>query len=103
LRKEQSVTRGDIQEIDWDEAHGILKLNPLYNWTTEQVWDYIRKHSVPYNVLHDKGFPSIGCAPCTRSVKPGEDLRAGRWWWENPEHKECGLHVDDHGKLVPKK
>jgi phosphoadenosine phosphosulfate reductase len=77
-----------------DEAHGgILKLNPLADWTHEQVWDYIRANDVPYNSLHDKGFPSIGCVPCTRAVQPGEDIRAGRWWWEAPEHKECGLHI----------
>ncbi len=102
LRREQSVTRGEIKMVEQDQAHGILKINPLVDWHTQQVWDYIKKYNVPYNKLHDQGFPSIGCAPCTRAIKPGEDLRAGRWWWENPEHKECGLHVDKNGRLVPK-
>ncbi len=92
LRHEQSVTRTDIRMVQWDEPHRLLKLNPLINWTEKQVWDYIHGHGVPYNKLHDQGFPSIGCQPCTRAVKPGEDIRAGRWWWENPLHKECGLH-----------
>ncbi|MGC8834055.1 MAG: phosphoadenylyl-sulfate reductase [Armatimonadota bacterium] len=94
LRREQSVTRSLISKAEVDEAHGtILKLNPLADWTHEQVWDYIKANDVPYNSLHDKGFPSIGCVPCTRAVQPGEDIRAGRWWWEAPEHKECGLHI----------
>ncbi len=92
LRHEQSVTRTDIRMVEWDEPHRLLKLNPLINWTEKQVWGYIHGHGVPYNKLHDQGFPSIGCQPCTRAVKPGEDIRAGRWWWENPLHKECGLH-----------
>lgn len=92
LRKEQSVTRSGLEPIQWDEQFGLIKLSPLLNWSTEQVWDYIRKNDVPYNALHDKGYPSIGCAPCTRAVEKGEDIRAGRWWWEQPEHKECGLH-----------
>ena len=102
LRREQAVTRQSIQKIEWDEAFGLYKINPLADWTEQQVWDYIRKNGVPYNSLHDQGYPSIGCAPCTRAVKPGEDLRAGRWWWENPEHKECGLHVKD-GKIVSRR
>jgi phosphoadenosine phosphosulfate reductase len=94
LRRQQSVTRTRLATVEVDEAHGgILKLNPLADWSWEQVWDYIRSRDIPYNLLHDRGFPSIGCAPCTRAVAPGEDLRAGRWWWESPEHKECGLHV----------
>lgn len=94
LRREQAVTRGTVGKVEADESHGgIIKLNPLTDWSGEQVWDYIRAHDVPYNRLHDIGFPSIGCAPCTRAVKPGEDMRAGRWWWELPESKECGLHV----------
>ena len=94
LRHEQSVTRAGVNKIEIDEAHGgIFKINPLLEWSDGQVWDYIRKNDVPYNKLHDLGYPSIGCAPCTRAVKPGEDIRAGRWWWESPEHKECGLHV----------
>ena len=94
LRREQAVTRTALAKVEVDAAHrGIAKLNPIADWTTEQVWDHIRKNNVPYNKLHDRGFPSIGCSPCTRAVKPGEDIRAGRWWWEMPEHKECGLHV----------
>ena len=97
LRKEQSVTRTDLEAIAWDEQFGLIKLAPLLDWTTEQVWEYIRQNNVPYNALHDKGYPSIGCAPCTRAVEEGEDIRAGRWWWEQPEHKECGLHWDQQG------
>lgn len=92
LRREQSVTRADNQVVEWDEGNGMIKINPLIDWSESQVWDYIKSHQIPYNVLHDKGFPSIGCQPCTRAVKEGEDIRAGRWWWENPEQKECGLH-----------
>ncbi len=93
LRREQAVTRTVLPKLEQDTAHGnITKVNPLADWTTQQVWDHIKKQNVPYNRLHDQNYPSIGCAPCTRAVKPGEDIRAGRWWWENPEHKECGLH-----------
>lgn len=93
LRREQSVTRTQVKKLEIDEAHnGIVKINPLADWAEKQVWDYIKQNNVPYNALHDKNYPSIGCAPCTRAVKPGEDIRAGRWWWENPETKECGLH-----------
>jgi phosphoadenosine phosphosulfate reductase len=92
LRHEQSVTRKDIQMVEWDEANGLIKVNPLINWSESQVWDYIKVNHVPYNKLHDQGFPSIGCQPCTRAILPGEDVRAGRWWWENPETRECGLH-----------
>jgi phosphoadenosine phosphosulfate reductase len=92
LRREQSVTRTHLERIEWDADNNLIKLNPLIEWTDEQVWDFIRKHNVPYNTLHEKGFPSIGCQPCTRAIEPGEDLRAGRWWWENPETRECGLH-----------
>ena len=99
LRRDQSVTRQDIQKIEWDETNQLLKINPLIDWSAEQVWQYIRENRIPYNKLHDQGYPSIGCAPCTRAIKPGEDIRAGRWWWEAPEHKECGLHFRD-GKLV---
>ncbi len=101
LRRDQSVTRDSLAVVEWDDAHQMLKINPLASWTLDQVWAYIRAHQVPYNVLHDKGYPSIGCAPCTRAVGPGEDVRAGRWWWENPDQKECGLHWKD-GKLVRK-
>ncbi len=93
LRREQSVTRIGANIVEYDEAFGLLKVNPLIEWSTDQVWDYIKKHNIPYNELHDIGYPSIGCAPCTRAVKEGEDLRSGRWWWESPEHKECGLHL----------
>ena len=92
LRREQAVTRKDMKLVEWDENNGLLKVNPLIDWTEEHLWEYIRENHVPYNPLHDKGFPSIGCQPCTRAIMPGEDVRAGRWWWENPETKECGLH-----------
>ena len=92
LRREQSVTRFDINTVEWDEANKLIKINPLADWTQNQTWDYIKENKIPYHALHDKGFPSIGCQPCTRAVKPGEDVRAGRWWWEEPEKKECGLH-----------
>jgi phosphoadenosine phosphosulfate reductase len=94
LRREQAITRTDVRKIELDKDHGnIVKLNPLVDWSYEDVWNYIRENNVPYNRLHKQGYPSIGCAPCTRAVKPGEDLRAGRWWWENPDTKECGLHL----------
>ncbi|MCF8367878.1 MAG: phosphoadenylyl-sulfate reductase [Bacteroidales bacterium] len=93
LRKEQSITRNNNKLIELDNNnHGRIKINPLLNWTEKHVWDFINKNNVPYNKLHDSGFPSIGCQPCTRAIEPGEDLRAGRWWWEMPEYKECGLH-----------
>lgn len=92
LRSEQSVTRINTKLLEWDEANGLLKLNPLVDWSYKQVLEYIRIHNIPYNPLHDKGFLSIGCQPCTRAVEPGEDERSGRWWWEEPESKECGLH-----------
>jgi len=92
LRAEQSVTRTDIQVVEWDENNNIVKINPLANWTEKQVWDYIKEKGIPYNPLHDKNYPSIGCQPCTRAILEGEDIRAGRWYWENPETKECGLH-----------
>jgi phosphoadenosine phosphosulfate reductase len=92
LRRDQSVTRNDMQMVEWDEGNQLIKLNPLINFSEEEVWSYIKKNTVPYNTLHDKGFPSIGCQPCTRAIQPGEEIRAGRWWWENPDQKECGLH-----------
>ena len=92
LRREQSVTRVNLQAVEWDENNGLLKINPLINWSETQVWNYISEHKVPVNPLHKKGFASIGCQPCTRAIQEGEDVRAGRWWWENPETKECGLH-----------
>jgi phosphoadenosine phosphosulfate reductase len=93
LRTEQSPTRAELKRIDWDETFGLIKICPLADWTTEAVWEYIRRHDVPYSSLHCKGYPSIGCTPCTRGVQAGQDMRAGRWWWEAPEHKECGLHL----------
>lgn len=98
-RRAQSTTRAQLLVQEHDEAHGLTKFNPLADWSEEDVWHYIRSKNVPYNPLHDKGYPSIGCEPCTRAIQPGEDVRAGRWWWENPESKECGLHLVD-GKLV---
>lgn len=95
LRKDQTEIRKDAKIIEIDELHGgILKINPIINWTWDDIWNYIKKNNIPYNSLIDKGFPSIGCEPCTRAIKPGEDLRAGRWWWEEGTHKECGLHID---------
>ena len=100
LRREQAVTRVDVRKVELDKDHGdIVKINPLVDWSYDDVWDYIRKNNLPYNRLHKQGYPSIGCAPCTRAVKPGEDLRAGRWWWENPDTKECGLHVNAETKV----
>ncbi len=93
LRREQSPTRQDLALAQWDAANQIIKVNPLLEWSEEQVWEYIHQHKIPYNTLHDKGFPSIGCQPCTRAILPGEDVRAGRWWWENPDTRECGLHT----------
>ncbi len=98
-RRAQSTTRVALDIEERDDAHGMTKFNPLADWAEHDIWRYIRDNNVPYNVLHDKGYPSIGCEPCTRAIQPGEDVRAGRWWWENPESKECGLHVVD-GKLV---
>jgi phosphoadenosine phosphosulfate reductase len=94
LRREQAVTRAEVQKVEIDQEHaGIVKINPLADWTGRQIWDYIRQNKLPYNRLHDRGYPSIGCAPCTRAVQVIEESRAGRWWWENPETRECGLHV----------
>ncbi|MFH1789099.1 MAG: phosphoadenylyl-sulfate reductase [Candidatus Altiarchaeota archaeon] len=93
LRRSQSITRKRIMKIEVDDLNeGIIKVNPLADWTKDQVWDYLKKNKVPHNRLHDKGYPSIGCEPCTRAVKPGADIRSGRWWWESPDTKECGLH-----------
>jgi phosphoadenosine phosphosulfate reductase len=94
LRREQSPTRAELSAREWDAEHMLDKFNPLIDWTTDEVWAYVKAREVPYSALHDKGYPSIGCAPCTRAITPGEDIRAGRWWWENPETKECGLHFD---------
>ena len=97
-RREQSITRLSLNVLEPDGTHGgIWKFNPLADWTLDDVWAYIRQHDIPYNKLHDAGYPSIGCAPCTRAIETGEDQRAGRWWWEMPEHKECGLHNRNNG------
>ena len=93
LRREQSMARQGLQMEEWDEGNSLKKFNPLLEWTLEDTWTYIRENNVPYNALHDKGYPSIGCAPCTRAVEPGQDIRAGRWWWEETTAKECGLHA----------
>lgn len=94
LRRESSVTRSELKVIEVDASHGgIVKINPLAAWSLEDTWKYTKENFVPYNRLYDVGYASIGCAPCTRAIEPGEDQRAGRWWWENPEHKECGLHL----------
>ncbi|PXX43461.1 phosphoadenylyl-sulfate reductase [Aquitalea magnusonii] len=93
LRREQSPTRQDLGNQEFDADNGLMKFNPLIEWTEAEVWEYIRSNDVPYNALHDQRYPSIGCAPCTRAITVGEDVRAGRWWWENPESKECGLHI----------
>jgi phosphoadenosine phosphosulfate reductase len=92
LRKDQSVSRFFSKLVEWDANNGLIKINPLIRWTIKDVWDYIKSHNIPYNLLHDRGFPSIGCEPCTRAIEPGEDVRAGRWWWESDLGKECGLH-----------
>ncbi len=92
LRRAQSVTRSGVALEEFDAVHALPKFNPLADWSEADVWSYLRGHDVPYNALHDRGYASIGCAPCTRAIQPGEDVRAGRWWWEAPEHKECGLH-----------
>ncbi|MCW3119604.1 MAG: phosphoadenylyl-sulfate reductase [Chitinophagaceae bacterium] len=99
IRSEHSQNRNDMQPVEWDAVNQVLKYHPLLHWTTEQVKEYIRQNNVPYNPLHDKGFVSIGCAPCTRAVRPGEDFRAGRWWWEDSSKKECGLHVHEEATV----
>jgi phosphoadenosine phosphosulfate reductase len=93
MRREQAVTRGTLEISAYDPDQGLQKFNPLADWSNREVWAYIRQHDVPYNKLHDQFYPSLGCAPCTRSISPGEDIRAGRWWWEDPMSKECGLHA----------
>ncbi|MEN9864752.1 MAG: hypothetical protein RL748_342 [Pseudomonadota bacterium] len=98
-RRAQSSTRQELAVQEYDSAHGLEKFNPLADWSEDDVWHYLKSRQVPYNALHDRGYPSIGCEPCTRAIEPGEDVRAGRWWWENPESKECGLHFVD-GKLI---
>jgi phosphoadenosine phosphosulfate reductase len=92
VRREQSAGRAMGQSIEWDAEHALYKISPLLDWSEAEVWQYIREHGLPYNPLHDRQFPSIGCSPCTRAIQPGESRRAGRWWWEQPESRECGLH-----------
>jgi len=92
LRREQSAARAAAEAVEWDAEHGLYKVSPLLEWTEAEVWQYIRARRLPYNPLHDRQFPTIGCAPCTRAIQPGESRRAGRWWWEQPETRECGLH-----------
>lgn len=92
LRREQSVTRTELAHVEWDAANGLVKLSPLATWSRDDVWAHIREYALPYNKLHDVGYASIGCAPCSRAIRPYEDERAGRWWWESAEHRECGLH-----------
>jgi len=99
-RREHSPTRAALAEHEFDARHGLEKFNPLAAWSEAEVWSYIREHRVPYNALYEQGYRSIGCAPCTRPVLPGEDPRAGRWWWEQPASKECGLHVAPDGRLA---
>jgi phosphoadenosine phosphosulfate reductase len=97
IRAEQSETRQFMDNVEWDDQNNLVKFHPIYNWTLDEVKDYIKLYNIPYNTLHDRGFPSIGCAPCTRAVQPGEDFRAGRWWWEDQSKKECGLHEVQQG------
>lgn len=92
LRRSQSLTRSEMNLVEWDTAFDLVKINPLIEWSEEKVWNTINEHNIPFNVLHTQGYPSIGCQPCTRAISHGDDLRSGRWWWENPETKECGLH-----------
>jgi len=96
LRKGQSASRSDAETVSWDNELSLIKLNPLVNWTEKEIWAYIKDHKVPYNTLHDRGYPSIGCMPCTRAVTPGEDIRAGRWWWEDESNRECGIHEKEN-------
>lgn len=100
MRRTQSVTRADLELLAYDTQYGLFKFNPLLDWTARDVTEYVRQNNVPVNALHAQGYPSIGCAPCTRPVKAGEDERAGRWWWESAESRECGLHLDPSGRLV---
>ncbi len=103
LRRDQSPTRTEMHAVEWDSGNGIPKFNPLIDWSLDDVQRYLKENGVPYNPLHDQGFASIGCACCTRAIKPGEDLRAGRWWWEHPEQKECGLHFNPDGSIAKNK
>lgn len=100
IRADQSADRARLLPASFDEGRRLIKVNPLFDWTRERTFDFVRAHRIPYNGLHDRGFLSIGCAPCTRAVSPGESERAGRWWWEQAEKKECGLHVAENGRVV---
>jgi phosphoadenosine phosphosulfate reductase len=100
MRAAQATTRASLPVREFDESNKLEKYNPLSDWTEQEVWAYIRLHNVPFNALHDQFYPSIGCAPCTRAIAAGEDVRAGRWWWEDPANKECGLHVKSQVKIV---
>jgi phosphoadenosine phosphosulfate reductase len=100
LRRSQSVTRTDTPILAFDEQHGLMKVSPLADWNEDDVWSYVRAHDVPTHPLHQRGYPSIGCAPCTRAVMPGEDPRSGRWWWETADQRECGIHIDAQGRVV---
>jgi phosphoadenosine phosphosulfate reductase len=93
IRADQSANREDMSNVEWDNGNNLFKYHPIFGWTLDDVKAYIKQYNIPYNTLHDRGFPSIGCAPCTRAVQPGEDFRAGRWWWEDQSKKECGLHA----------
>ncbi|WP_036676621.1 phosphoadenylyl-sulfate reductase [Pedobacter sp. R20-19] len=95
IRAEQSPNREDMHDLEWDEGNQLIKFHPIFDWTLDDVKSYIKENNIVYNTLHDKGFPSIGCAPCTRAVQQGEDFRAGRWWWEDQSKKECGLHATE--------
>jgi len=98
IRAEQSPNREDMHDLEWDEGNQLIKFHPIFDWNLDDVKSYIKENNIVYNTLHDKGFPSIGCAPCTRAVQPGEDFRAGRWWWEDQSKKECGLHATEEIK-----
>ncbi|GAC1455930.1 MAG: phosphoadenylyl-sulfate reductase [Steroidobacteraceae bacterium] len=101
VRREQSADRAGGQSLEWDTQHGLYKVSPLLEWSEVEVWQYIRAHRLPYNPLHDRQFPSIGCSPCTRAIQPGESRRAGRWWWEQPQSRECGLHPRVYPTALP--
>jgi phosphoadenosine phosphosulfate reductase len=96
VRREQSAARKDLPLSEWDAERGLQKFNPLIDWSEDDVWKYVRRFELPYNALHDQGYASIGCAPCTRAITVGEDIRAGRWWWEDATTKECGLHIKSY-------
>ena len=95
IRRQQNDSRSDLEIVTYNQTHDVYKISPLFNWTESNVWEYIRNNGVPYNTLHDKGYPTVGCAPCSRPVRPAEGLRSGRWWWEKEENKECGIHIED--------